>query len=156
MSVDLKEYRPSSISLLIPGMQPLSPDEPCWSLYERDELTADFKRLRRVQTVRVLRNGRLAEFSVDMGPAGEFVAGPFTVVSILEDSVGQALEAADYLRGDNPADMARVMQEHLDEFNVIDAAITQAQQVQEWMRRNKRTTRNLRIQTNSQPRKGRR
>lgn len=147
MPADLKEYRPSSLALLIPGMHTLHPDEKCWSLYERDEITADFKQVRRMQTVRVIRGGRLVEFSVDLGPASAFTAAAFTIASMLEDSVGEVRDIAEYMRSDHQADLQRVMDDQRDEGpSIVDRAIESAAQMQTYMRRNPRHIRNLRLQ----------
>lgn len=121
---------------------PLSKDEKAWSLYEVEmyvTVAGNRQELHRVQTVRVVRDGRLVEFSRDLGPASKWAAGPLTVISLGEDSVGQAMDLADYQRGPSQKDLKRAMDDHLASRNIIQEAITRAEQMQKFMRENPRT-----------------
>ena len=141
----LYDYRPSL--LILPTAPPLSPDERVWSLYEGDVMHFDGKGLRRQQTIRVFRGGNLVEFSIDLGIASDWTCGPIAIVSLLEDTVGQVREMVDTIREDNGLELA--MQAHRESGpNVIERSVTSAEQVQEWMRRNGRTSRNLHLQQN--------
>ncbi len=142
----LKDYRPSR--LVLPNIQPLHEDEPAWSLYERDVLSYNGKQFRREQTIRVARAGRLVEFTCDLGPAADWTIGNFVVMSLFEDSVGQVREAAEFMREEADKGLERAMQEHLEDVNVIEAAVLRAEQMQTWQRRNTHTTTNLRHQLN--------
>lgn len=139
MPTNPPEYRSPGVPLFLPSIRRLSEDEKCWSLYERDEFTADFKRVRRIQTIRVIRDGRLVEFANDLGPASSFKAGPFTVMCLLEDSVGYALEYAHFMRNDGDKGLEQAMADHLGEINVIEAAALRAEQVRTHLARNTRT-----------------
>ncbi len=151
---ETSEHRPTLHSpsrvIYLPGEQGLQADEKVWTLTESTTFSFDYKHLRRVQTIRVVRNDKMVEFTRDLGPAADWDTAPFAVVSLFADSVGQAMESADYLRGEGPAELLQVMQEHLHEYNVIDDAIQRATEMQSYMRANPRTIRNLQIQTNKQ------
>jgi len=133
------EYQSVNFNLLLPTLHPLGVDEKCWSLFERDEFTADFKHLRRVQTVRVQRDGNLVEFPRDMGPASSFKANGFVIPCLFEDTVGHALDYADFMRDQGEVGLQRAMDDHREEVNVIEQAILRAEMVQEYLRRNTRT-----------------
>lgn len=73
-------------------------DEKAFALSELNFLTTDYKSLRRWQFIYVLRDGDVAEFVKDMGPAVSFKAPELRVYSFWMDSVGQLLEEADRMR----------------------------------------------------------
>lgn len=142
MDLQLNDYRQRG--LLIP-MASLSADEKAWALYERDVMTPDGKHEYREQVIRVTRGERLVEFGIVLGASSRWTCGPFAVMSLGEDSVGQVREMADNIRADNGLEVA--IQGHKDSGpSVIERAITQAEQTKEWMKRNAVTTRNHRQQ----------
>lgn len=133
------------MNFLIPVAK-LQRHEKCWILEERDELTPDGKSVRRIQSVRVWRDGRLIQFDRDLGPASAFAGvGPVGIVSLGEDEVGRVIDMAeDARRADMKAGLAQAMQDHLAAFNVVDAAVLQAEQVQRYLRQNPRTSDRIR------------
>lgn len=55
-------------------------DEWCWSLSELHQPAADFKSLRRIQTIKVIRGvPPPVEFQRDLGRADQFTAGEFAI-----------------------------------------------------------------------------
>lgn len=135
-----QEYRSVSFNLLLPSMRPLSVDEKCWSIYERDEFSADYKEVRRIQTVRVHRGDRLVEFSKDIGAGSRFAAAPFAIACLDEHSVGKALEMADWQRKYSPGLLADAIAQHQEvEGNVIERALERAEQMKTFLERNHRT-----------------
>jgi len=118
--------------------QGIHEDEKCWSLHERDQFILNDTLLVRMQTIRVVRDGNLVEFSRAMGPAEDFAGCEwFTIMGLLEDTVGTALTMAEELRYDTG--LSKAMDDHLSEGNVIDLAIRSAEQVQQYMKDNWRT-----------------
>lgn len=115
-------------------------DEKVWSLYEKDEQVTlrgpMYGKVRRFQTIRIIRDGKLVEFTRDLGPSANFVAAPFAVMSLLEDSVGQVMDYADFMRGDANTALDRAMADHLESFDVVQAALRQAEQVQAILKAN--------------------
>ena len=90
-----------------------------------------------MQGIRVFRDARLVQFDRDLGDAGQFTAAPFAIASLDQDSVGEAMDYADAMRG--PAlqrDLRRVMDEHREQRDVIQIAIERAEQMQTWIRQN--------------------
>lgn len=73
----------------------ISVDEPAYALVERNFLTADYKEERRWQFIYVLRDGEVAEWVLDLGPAKDFKAPEYRLFSLFEDSVGFLMETAD-------------------------------------------------------------
>ena len=118
--------------------QPLRRDEKCWSLFERDDLTPDGKSVRRVQGIRVFRDARLVQFDRDLGDVAQFNhAAPFAIASLDQDSVGEAMDYADAMRGSRlQQDLRRVMDEHREQRDVVQLAIQSAEQMQTWIRQN--------------------
>jgi len=84
------------------------PDEPCCSLSELNELSPDFKRLRRYQIIHVVRNDQIAEYRKDLGPARKFKAFPFQLIGgfqdgetkkiYIEETVARMKDMADEMR----------------------------------------------------------
>ena len=131
------------MSLFLPSAKPLSVDDKAWRLSEDDELSYDGKTLIRVQTVVVVREGRLVEFARPLGPAAKFKgADPFAILALGEDSAGEVMEQAHKLRGDNG--IQRVMDDHLDEVNVIEQMRQYADQIVEFRKTHQRTIANTR------------
>lgn len=131
-----------SAGLLIPFLKPLHIDEKVWSLYERDELTPDGKQLFRVQAVRVERDRRLVEFTRVLGRSEEFTTEPFAIIILGTESVGRAMDRAEAYRRYNG--LQRAMDDHLEEVDVVQEAIKRAEMMQEYLRRNHRTTSRMR------------
>lgn len=74
------------------------PDEPCYLLSELEEKAPDENGWRRVQKVYVNRDGRMAVYVRDMGPAADCQAPQFRVCSLWEDSVAYCMDQADRQR----------------------------------------------------------
>jgi hypothetical protein len=139
----IQEYLSIGFNLLLPTMRGVSKDEKCWSLFERDEFTPDYKQIKRVQTVRVHRNARLVEFKLDLGLASAFDAGPFVIPCLDEETVGWAYDQANWMRTRGVAGLIEAMDRHLEGDNVIQRAIERAEQTQEYLRRNPMTSSRL-------------
>lgn len=133
-------------------MAKLTDDEKAWSLYEIDYLTPNGKEYRRKQCIRVQRGERLVEFTLDLGLASNWSCGNFTIVSMNENTVGQVRESALFLREENAKLVDNQFQEHMQEENLFDQLLREAEQMAEWQRRNPHTIRNLRQQTNKKDR----
>lgn len=133
-------YGSVSFNLVLPTLKGLGQDEPALSLYERDELVENSTTIRRIQTIRVIRDDRPVEFSRDLGPGNALIA-PFAMICMFEDTVAEAMLAADLRRGDKGLDLA--MAEHLQSFNVIEAAIEKATQMQQFLKTHPATVRQL-------------
>ena len=67
---------PTAARLEIPALF-VRQDEPCYCLAERIEQAAGNKGWRRIQVVTVVRNDRLANARIDLGPAESFRAPEF-------------------------------------------------------------------------------
>ena len=81
----------------------VTPDEKAWLLHEgwsRQPLG-----MRRVQRIWVNRNGDLAVYMTDMGPAEQFAGVQrFQIPSLWEHSVAELQEIANWLRDGRPPD----------------------------------------------------
>ena len=90
------------------GVLQVSPDEPCFSLSEINLQSPGSRGWRRYQIIYVVRNDRLAEHRVDLGPARKFRASQFRIPGGVMSTVtgrGEILhtvaelqEIADHLR----------------------------------------------------------
>lgn len=80
---------------VMPQTLHVSVDEKAYALVERNFLTADYKEERRWQFIYVLRDGEVAEWVRDLGPAKNFTAPEYRLFSLFEDSVGHLMELAD-------------------------------------------------------------
>lgn len=116
---------------------PLRNDERAVSLVENDAILPNGKAWHRLQTVRVIRDGELYEFVRDMGPSANYAAAPLCIVTLETDSVGEVLDQANRLREDKGLEQA--MADHLGEVNVVELALLRAEQMQEFLRRNRRS-----------------
>lgn len=143
MAIDSKiAFADSQDGILLPSEHPLQVDEKAWTLIEREDPTPDGLRLDRVQAVRVHRGRRVVEFARVMGPASQFPNGPFLILALDTESVGRIMDRADLLRRDNG--LQRAMDDHAAEFDPIQQAVRRAEQMREYVKRNRRTVRNLR------------
>lgn len=130
------------MTILLPTARPLHQDDKAWSLTEEDMLSPDGKTTQRTQTVRVVRDDRLVEFTRVLGSAFDSAAGPFYIPSYNAHTVGQLMEYANLLRTDTG--LGAAMKEHHEEVNVVQEAIEQVEMVREYMRRNPRTVKQIR------------
>lgn len=91
------------------------PDEPCCYLAELNELSPDFKSLRRYQILHVIRNDQIAEYRTDLGPASMFKATEMQFVGgvrdggmgYIDETVATMKEMADQHRHGIGQDMDR-------------------------------------------------
>ena len=128
--------------LILQQNRPLSYDERAWSLEELDRLADDGKGFRRVQNIRVWRDGRLHEFSRDLGPTLQFKASPIGVMSLDMHTVGEVMDFADKIRFDSGLEQA--MADHAGEYNIVEQLVTRREQLWEFVKRNPRTAKRLR------------
>jgi hypothetical protein len=90
----------------------ISPDEPCFTLAEVNLQSPGSRGWRRYQVVYVVRNDRLAEHQIDLGPAKKFKADQFRIPGGVQDkktghveivhTVGELQDMADYMRAQTP------------------------------------------------------
>jgi hypothetical protein len=93
---------------LIFGTTYVGMDEPCFCLYETDQLTPNSKEKHRYQVMKLVRNDRLTEFRRDLGHSKNFKAEQFFLMGgwqddltgkiAIEETVGRMLEMAEYMR----------------------------------------------------------
>ena len=83
------------------------PDEPAYALTEINRLSPDSKNVRRIQTIRVIRQDWFADYETDLGLRENFTADVFSIPGgVITDgkkieifhSVNELLEMADMLR----------------------------------------------------------
>lgn len=74
------------------------PDEKVYFLSERNLRTRDYKHLRRWQIVGVNRNGNMAFWTRDLGPAVQFRTPEVRIVSLWEHSFAEVLDMAERQR----------------------------------------------------------
>lgn len=123
---------PPRLAVAVKGA--VEPDEPCYAVTENNALSEDFKSLRRWQRVYVVREDDIREYKRDLGPAADFTAPEFRIVSLLEDSVAFCLDQADQMRlGDDY--WVKRKQEIEGESTLVTDFITYAQE-RELQRRN--------------------
>ena len=127
--------------ILLP--QPLNVDDKAWSLTEEDMVAADGKSVRRYQTIRVLRDDRLVDFTKDMGETVNFTTEPFYIPSFGVHSAGELFEYANILRRDGTG-LDKAMEEHREEQDLMGELVARAEMVQEYIKRNPRTVAQLR------------
>lgn len=77
---------------LIIGTNVVSEDEPCISLKEINEKSADQRSFHRFQVIRVVRNDRPAEFRIDLGLAKKHKADQFVIPSAVKDDTTGRVE----------------------------------------------------------------
>lgn len=85
---------------LLPEATELREDELCEEVVEFAAPAQNYRGERRWQVVYVVRDGEMAQFTRDMGPAEEFLSGPLRVYTGLEDDVATALAIAEDMRND--------------------------------------------------------
>ena len=127
--------------ILLP--QPLNVDDKAWSLTEEDMVAADGKSVRRYQTIRVLRDDRLVDFTKDMGETVKFTTEPFYIPSFGVHSAGELFEYANILRRDGTG-IDTAMEQHREEQDLMGELVAHAEMVQEYIKRNPRTVAQLR------------
>lgn len=82
----------------------IKPNEKCWVLREYDHLTADYKQMRRYQSIYLVRDGEMREFKTDLGPSIQFPGAPeIRIVSLGEDTVAEMQEQALAMRVESRA-----------------------------------------------------
>ena len=99
---------PSNAATLVPVALFVRMDEPCMGLFELNQMSPDFKGVRRYQIIRVLRGDRIAEWRKDLGPRTAFIAPEFRVPGGVIDektgrfeilhTVGELKDIADFQR----------------------------------------------------------
>jgi len=114
------------MSSVLTGTTYVLPDEPCCFLAELNELSPDFKSLRRYQIIHVIRNDRIAEYRTDLGPASTFKATEIQFVGgvrdgkgmgYIDETVGSMKEMADQHR----ANIGRDMDRPIPVLNLLEA-----------------------------------
>ena len=117
---------------LFPATLVIRRDEPCFNLSELNQLSSGLNQaLHRFQVIIVVRDDRLAEYRVDLGPAGAFNRPEFRIpggvvvghgrIEILH-TVAELMEIADNLRNTPfalpfaPADLTKEYYDYLDEL----------------------------------------
>lgn len=129
--------------LILPSAGQLHIDDKVWSLTEENTLLNGGHRLARTQTIRVVREGRAVDYTRELGLATAFPGKqPFMLLLLDTASVGQAMEMAEQQR--HYDGLQKAMDDHQAEVNVVDLAITRAEQMQTYLRRNPRTTETMR------------
>lgn len=98
------------MSKLLLGTNTVRLDEACFSLKELNEPTPDSKHVDRWQIIRVIRQDRVAEFRRSLGRAKKYKAEQIVIPGGIQDvangriiidyTVGELMDAADYLRSD--------------------------------------------------------
>lgn len=125
---------------LTPVATTITPDEPSWGLNEQPQIMAlpDGSRQRRwVQTVRVVRDDRLAEFVTDLGPAEDFGhIPPLFLLSVGTDSVAELQEEAERHRHD--LRWVKRREEMAGESTLIADILRQAEERREWIAKRSR------------------
>jgi hypothetical protein len=85
----LKNDNPTRKASLQEGTFTLLDDEPAFCLTELAHNRPDFRGFHRYQIIYVPRGEKLSEHWRDLGPAGDFSAGPFRVPGGVIDSTGR-------------------------------------------------------------------
>jgi hypothetical protein len=93
------------------GLTDVKPDEPCFNLSELNLMAPTLRGVRRYQVLVLVRDDRLVNVRVDLGPATAFTAPEFRVLGGVVDeatgkieilhTVGELRDIADYQRS-NP------------------------------------------------------
>ena len=125
------------MTIQLHAVKPLHSDEPAWGLFEKDVLV-DGKTLRRTQTVRVIRDDRLVDFTIDLGPSYKYKVEPFFIPSYKCLTVGQVLEYAERIRLDGTG-LQTAMDDYREEFDLRKAYIDQTEQRNKYIKQNWRT-----------------
>ena len=108
-------------------------DEPAACLVEVNRMAPDPKskavELRRHQIITVNRDGELAEFVTDLGPADHFDAQEFQIVGLWEHSVAELIEIADNERWKDDY-WLRFLREKAAESTLIPDFLNQFEELQ--------------------------
>jgi hypothetical protein len=74
------------------GLTDVRPDEPCFNLSELNLMAPDSRSVRRYQVLVLVRDDRLANVRIDLGPATSFAAPEFRVLGGVVDEVTKKIE----------------------------------------------------------------
>lgn len=83
---------------MILGTQYVKADELALALYEINLLSPDGWHRKRYEIIKVVRDGKEAEYRRDLGMAKDYTAEPFRIPSYLEHTVGELRDIANRLR----------------------------------------------------------
>ena len=75
-----------------------TPDEKCWGLFELEFQSPGSKGFHRYQIIEVIRDGQVAEYRKDMGSTKKVRGDQFRIPCLLEHTVGEAQDIADWMR----------------------------------------------------------
>jgi hypothetical protein len=92
------EHTPQNLNKRFPKTLSVDPDERAWGLFETNTNTFDSRGYRRFQVIEVNRNGELARYIEDLGPAVLFPATPFVIPSLFEHTVAELRDIAERQR----------------------------------------------------------
>lgn len=86
------------MTTLVAGTHFISPDEKAWVLVELNQMRPDGRGVHRYQLTYVNRGDVIAEHRVDLGAASGFSAPEFRIPSLLEHTVGELWDIAEFQR----------------------------------------------------------
>ncbi len=85
-------------------------DEPCWGYFELNFQSPNNHGFRRYQIIEVVRNGQIAEYRKDLGPAKKFKYDQLRIPCYLVHKVGEAMEIAEWMKAHSRYDKADLAQ----------------------------------------------
>jgi len=84
--------------------------EKAMGLYEIEEQSPNSKGFHRYQIIHVIRDGQIAEFRRDMGPAKKYRGvNQIRIPSLLEHTVDELMDLADAFRGEPEIDVKELL-----------------------------------------------
>ena len=86
--------------MIVKAITAVHADEPVYQLAEVEKQGPDGRGFHRYQIMLIRRDGDWAEFCTDLGPAANFTADQFCVLTLWEHTVGEARDIADRMRFD--------------------------------------------------------